>query len=296
MRRALITSGGGAKGAFTVGVLKHLAKRGVTSFDIVSGTSTGSLIAGMASIGEINVLEQVYSSVKNDDILLKQNFVHNLTHNKPYIFDTEPLRELITKHITDSVFQKIINSSTILCLSGISLQKGTLTVFSTKTLPPTADYNTMKITTKQELIDAMVASSSQAGFLPPVKINGEQFVDGGNREVIPTRVAVNLLPEEIYVVSNNPNRINPTSENYTDLFKVLIRAISIFIQDVRENDMAVLRSYASKTGAKVYLIEPEEDLDPEYPTGLRFNQLAMTNWIKKGELRAKKILDLGPIV
>ncbi|HYG37996.1 MAG TPA: patatin-like phospholipase family protein [Cytophagales bacterium] len=296
MRRALITSGGGAKGAFTVGALKHLAKVGIDTFDIVSGTSTGSLIASMAAIGEIDLLEQVYSTVTNQDILLQQNIVQNLTNNKPFIFDTEPLRELIVKHITDSVFQKIVQSNTTLCLSGISLQNGALTVFSTKDLPPTADYNTIKINTKKELVDAMVASSSQAGFLPPVNINGEQFVDGGNREVIPTRIAVNLLPDEIFVISNNPNRIFPTTENYTNILKVLMRAIAIFIQEVRENDMAVLRLYAAKSGAKVTIIEPEEDLDPEYPTGLRFNQLAMTNWIKKGELRAKKILDQGGIV
>ncbi len=41
-KRALITSGGGAKGAFTVGALEELRKQNITHFDIVSGTSTGA--------------------------------------------------------------------------------------------------------------------------------------------------------------------------------------------------------------------------------------------------------------
>ena len=39
MIRALITSGGGAKGAFTVGALNELADMGIDQYDIISGTT-----------------------------------------------------------------------------------------------------------------------------------------------------------------------------------------------------------------------------------------------------------------
>ena len=52
MIRALITSGGGAKGAFTVGALNELADMGIDQYDIISGTSTGALIAALTVAGK----------------------------------------------------------------------------------------------------------------------------------------------------------------------------------------------------------------------------------------------------
>lgn len=296
MKRALITSGGGAKGAFTVGALKHLQNQNLHQFDIISGTSTGSLIAALAAAGKIDLLKTIYASVQNDDILKKQNITFNLLNKRPFIFDTEPLRELIDIHITDQVFQTINQSNTILCLTAINLQTGMPTVFSNKNIRATANYASKRFASLGSFKEALLASSSQAGFLPPVTISGQQFVDGGNREVIPTRVAVNLLPDEVVVISNNPNQLFQVPDKYDDLLKILLRAISIFLQDVRENDLAVLRDFRSMTGAKVIHILPEEDLDPEFPTGLRFKQTLMASWIAKGELRAKHALRQGPFV
>ncbi|MGZ8522928.1 MAG: patatin-like phospholipase family protein, partial [Chitinophagaceae bacterium] len=44
MKKALVISGGGSKGAFAVGVYKHLISGYALDFDVLVGTSTGSLI------------------------------------------------------------------------------------------------------------------------------------------------------------------------------------------------------------------------------------------------------------
>ena len=68
--RVLITSGGGAKGAFTVGVLNYLKnEKQITHFDLISGTSTGALIASLASVGKIDELKEVYLNTTNANIL-----------------------------------------------------------------------------------------------------------------------------------------------------------------------------------------------------------------------------------
>ena len=187
MKTALITSGGGAKGAFTIGVLSHLATLGIKRFDIISGTSTGALLATFACLGDVETLRRIYTSVGTDDVLKKQNLVDNFLHSRPYVFTTEPLMALLDSYITDEVYRRIVASGTLLCLTAVSLQSGQTTVFSTRALPAAGFVNKV-ITSRGMLLSALRASSSQAGFLPPVTIDGEQYVDGGNRQVLPTLV------------------------------------------------------------------------------------------------------------
>ena len=57
MKRALVISGGGSKGAFAVGVIKQLQQLYPTLFfDIYVGSSTGSLIVPMGAIDEVVLL------------------------------------------------------------------------------------------------------------------------------------------------------------------------------------------------------------------------------------------------
>jgi NTE family protein len=301
MKTALITSGGGAKGAFTVGALSFLNKKNIKTFDVISGTSTGSLIAAIMADttnpdANIKLLRDVYSTVKDTDILKTGNLVQQITQGKSYIFDTEPLRDMIAKHVDNTRFTNILQANTLLCLTAVSLQTGMPTVFTNKHLPETPFYKVREVKTLQLLRDALLASSSQPVFLPSVKIDNEQYVDGGNREVIPSQVAVNTLPDIIYVISNNPATFQQQNKEYKGILDVLIRSMSIFIQDVRENDIAVLAAYASRTGKKVIRIEPDSDLDPENPTGLRFDKALMQSWMKKGEMRAEAILKQEGII
>ena len=71
MKRALVISGGGSKGAFAVGILKRLFNEYPNlDFDILVGTSTGSLMVPYVSIGEMKLLEKLYTEQKTEDIVL----------------------------------------------------------------------------------------------------------------------------------------------------------------------------------------------------------------------------------
>lgn len=126
-------------------------------------------------------------------------------------------------------------------------------------------------------------------------IAGEQYVDGGNREVLPTLAIPLLRPDRVLAISNNPRKMPPGKPVYDNVLDVIIRAISIFVQEVRENDIELLSRYSQETGAKYLIFEPDRDLDPDYPTGLRFDQLAMALMMVKGEETAKALLAGNPI-
>ena len=63
MSRAIVISGGGSKGAFAVGVLKRLFEVYPNlDFDMIVGTSTGSLMAPLLAMKDIASLETLYSN------------------------------------------------------------------------------------------------------------------------------------------------------------------------------------------------------------------------------------------
>jgi NTE family protein len=300
MKRALILSGGGAKGAFTVGALGVMNReKPELTFDIMSGSSTGALIASLFIIDEITLLERIYLNVNNDHILLAQDPLRNIKKNQPFIFSDEPLTKLVGEVVTEAVAQRVINSPKTLLLTAINLQTGRITVFSNQSIPATANYDVIRIRTRDTLMKAMRASSNQAVFMPPVSISNDlgeefQFIDGGNREVIPTLAVIDQNPTELYVLSNNPAQIFTVPEKYTSILSILERSIGIFIQDVRENDMAALNHWTKSEGRNVPVtrIDPLEDLDPDFPTGLRFNPRRMGDMMATGALRAREILGI----
>lgn len=299
--KVLITSGGGAKGAFSVGALQHLlGPGGIDFFDLVSGTSTGSLIAAMVTAGKMDTLTNVYLNTQNTDILKPANIVTSLTEGKPYVYDTEPLLKQVETHVDDDAYVTIMNGPTTLCLNSVCLDTGRLTVFSNREILPDRHYDRIIMDNRDLMIRGLLGSSNQAVFMKPVEINGRSYVDGGNKEVVPSRAVVSNLdndPEhEIYVLSNNPNELVASSTGFGDILKVLMRAISIFIQEVRENDLEVLitSKKISPSKIRIFYICPDEELDEDYPTGLRFSKVKMMGWMRLGKTKARQVLTDYP--
>ena len=78
MKSALVISGGGAKGAFAVGIVKSIYERFHDKgwFSIVGGSSTGALVATMSALlngpaanDALELMVRVYSSFRTKDLL-----------------------------------------------------------------------------------------------------------------------------------------------------------------------------------------------------------------------------------
>ena len=73
--RALVISGGGSKGAFGGGVAQYLLQEGGKDYDLLVGTSTGSLLVPHLALNNIEKIKNIYTSVNQNSIFSVCPFV-----------------------------------------------------------------------------------------------------------------------------------------------------------------------------------------------------------------------------
>lgn len=246
MKKALVISGGGSKGAFAVGVYKHLVENFDLDFDVLVGTSTGALIVPLAALGKTDLLEELYTTQKTENIVIKDNIGNRL--NKDAIFEVTPLWDTINKYYDDAFYEELIESGKEIFLNTTCLQTEELVVFTTVQEPiPSKYYEVRRLENAEHFRRAVLASACQPVFMTPVKVNkqvpGEpfpdhQFVDGGVREYAGVQMAIDNDAKEIFTIllaSDQPAE----APEFKTLFPILERTISIFTTDVSKNDLVI---------------------------------------------------------
>lgn len=247
-KKALVVSGGGSKGAYAVGVLKLLSEmRPELEFDILVGTSTGSLIVPMIASDNLPLLEQVYTSVRKHDIVTEGNLVENFRFAVSF-YDTQPLANLIMQHFTDSVYNKIKADGKELFLATTCLQTGATVMWGVQAPITGSDYAIEQIRDAGEFRRAILASCNQPVFMEPITIRQgmtepRQYVDGGVREYLGIQLAIDAGADEIFAISLAASKEEPVDTAYTKIYPILERTIDIFTEDVGWNDIKVPRVY-----------------------------------------------------
>jgi NTE family protein len=108
MKRALVLSGGGAKGAFQLGAVRYIESVVKTenpgyNFDIIAGVSVGSLNGVMLAMDKYDELENLWNTITDEDIytgslkLLPAFF--RVLFKKRSVLGNKPLKQLLDKHV-----------------------------------------------------------------------------------------------------------------------------------------------------------------------------------------------------
>ena len=74
MKKALVISGGGSKGAFAGGVAQYLMKKENREYDLFLGTSTGSLMVSHLALDMLDELKHLYTNVNQSTIFSNNPF------------------------------------------------------------------------------------------------------------------------------------------------------------------------------------------------------------------------------
>ncbi len=226
-RTALVLSGGGARGAYQVGVLKAIAEEipaGTNPFEIITGVSVGAINASyLASRAEdmkagIEGLCKLWLSLEPGDIyetklwpLLRDIGKWSLAlplgwagfKPPPSIFDNTPLRRLINREVDFKQLQKILDSDVIesLAITASSYARSQSVSFYYGSVPVVPWHRSRRDGIPSVITDHHVLASSALPLVfPAEKMNGTWFGDGALRQLAPLSPAVHLGADKIFVV------------------------------------------------------------------------------------------------
>lgn len=195
--RAIVLSGGGARGSYQVGVWKALRKLSI-NYDIVTGTSIGSVNGLMmtqndylktlwlwSNIG-FNVLYDEKFPNKYDTILEKTEIYKNYAKHflKKGGISMGKMRNLLTK-VYDS--KKFLNSK---------INYGLVTFNLSKMEP----VFIQKKDVKDDIVDYVLASACCYPAFQKTKIKGESYIDGGVYDNMPINMAIEMGAKEVIAV------------------------------------------------------------------------------------------------
>ncbi len=196
MKRALILSGGGARGAFQIGVWKYLQERNWTP-DLVCGTSVGAINAvAIASGMPLDRLFAIWTTYHRPMIYRFRmlRFLVNLLLGRPLkpVMDTRPMRKMVTRHLDIAALRK---SRMDVIITAVNLLTSRLHLFNQNVIE----------------VDHVMASSAMPILFPWQYIDGEPYWDGGVMANSPLFPALKSGADEIIVVLLSPVGNAPTA-------------------------------------------------------------------------------------
>lgn len=253
-KTAVVLSGGGAKGAYEVGVLKALRAQGIEP-DIWCGTSVGSFNAAMAAAGRpLAEIESVWLNLRTRDVfrprvdprdLLSMDLrapirlayhsavsvgsflAETLRHGgrwwealdlDDFLVDTSPFENLIRTNVDIHALHR---SERVLCIA--------LTRLKPAGASPLELVDGPSVTHRH-----IMASCSLPLIFPPVELAGGVFCDGGVVMNSPLKAAIDRGADEIFVVDLTP----PPAEYLQGTLPLAYQVLSAQFGETLRRDIA----------------------------------------------------------
>jgi NTE family protein len=226
-KTALVLSGGGARAAYQVGVLRGLLDIGAlsTGIDILAGSSAGSINAGAIAARAddlpkaIAALERIWGKLEIEQVFrtdiqslgtIGARWAWDLTFGGAFghvaakaLVDTSPLRALLNRVIPVRQISANIESGALqaLAVAATDLQTAEGTVFlQAAGEVPLWQRRRWRVERTVIGIDHLLASSAIPILFPAVAVGGRYFADGCIRNTAPLSPAINLGADRIIAI------------------------------------------------------------------------------------------------
>lgn len=290
----LSLSGGGDNGAFGAGLLVGWSQRGTRpDFDLVTGVSTGALLAPFAYLGKDYdpVMTYVYTQTSPAQIYRMRWLLSVVTNDG--IADTAPLYDLIAKYVDADFLRKVAHEHQAkgrwLLIGTTNIDAGMPVVWNMGKIASIGTPEALDLFRK-----IMLASASIPGAFPPVMfdvaVNGETYhemhVDGGVSAQVflyPTAAAkradaagvMRNNKRDAYIIRNS--RLDTDKEDVQrSTISIVKRSISQLIQAQGVGDIYQIYQTTQKdhVGFNLAFIGPDfkttrkVEFDPDYMKAL----------------------------
>jgi len=278
----LLLSGGGVYGAYPAGLLcgwtmsgKPPEAGGRPTFDVVTGVSTGALIAPLAFLGPEfdDQMKQFYTTVRNDDIFKIRRSVRSYFAES--LADNAPLKKKIDGSITPRMVARIAAEHAAgrrLYIGTTNLDTKRLVVWDIGAIATkgTADARAL-------IVNVILASAAIPGFFPSVRFNvtidgkpyEEMHVDGGVTRALffrppyippgaPSHEAESLTGSNIFALVAGKAFPDPEGVKARTI-AVVSASVSNLLYVSARNDLHRFYTYSMLTGMDFFaaLIPPE---------------------------------------
>lgn len=318
-KTALVLTGGGARGAYQVGVLKAVAdlfpKRSHNPFSIITGTSAGAInavaIAASANNFRLSIkkVEKIWADLEvnkvyNADTLhIASSFIRlfmslfnaGISKSRPLsLLDNSPLRELLRHSIQFRNIQSRIDRGYLdaVGITASSYNSGESVTFYQANTDVQKWHNARKIGHPAVVsIEHLMASSALPTIFPAEKIGREYFGDGALRQISPISPALRMGADRAMVIGVSGNeRVDPGAEveNHSPSLAKMVGHIfnSAFI-DALDTDL----DHLSRINELLGILENE---NPKAPSGgLRsIDLLCIEPSIEFDKIAEKHVQDL----
>jgi NTE family protein len=184
---AFVLGGGGVLGAVEVGMLRALLERDIVP-DLVLGTSVGALNGAMVAreprLGVVEKLTALWQGASQQTAQVYGDSplrtVRRAMSTGTHLWSAKPLRQALDEELGDLTFEELPVRFQV-CAA--SIERAAEHWFATG-----------------RVVDAVVASAAVPGLLPPARIDGEHYLDGGIVNSIPLGRAVQLGATRVFVL------------------------------------------------------------------------------------------------
>ena len=293
--RALVISGGGAKGAFAGGVAEHLINKENIDYDIFVGSSTGGLLIPHLAGGNIQAIKEVYTNVCQEDIFNVSPFIIKKDENgklSSRINHVKILGQFLkgrktfgeTKNLRKTI-SKILSPSDYTCIKA----KGKKVIVTVSNLTHNRlEYKYLADCSYDDFCDWMWASACFVPFMSLVEKNDCEYADGGFGNYVPIEEAIAAGATEIDVIVLQPRHKVKENKKTKNAFDVMLNSMGFMLSQIVYDDIRLghLQSIYNDDVHVRFFFTPRVLTDYSF----YFNPEQMTAWWAEGYEYAERRL------
>ncbi len=288
--RAMVISGGGSKGAFAGGVAEYLLETKKHSYDLLLGTSTGSLLISHLGLKKTEKIRSIYTSVTQDSIFSNcpftiehkygiatiginhWNVVKNFLRGGKTFGESLNLLDLIRNSVTEAEFDSLKNGplDIVVTVSNLTLNR--------------VEYKSINDFDYDSFCEWIWISCNYIPFMSLVRKNGYEYADGGLGCMVPIEEAINRGAKVVdaIVLHTEVSHLNRMPSK--NAFSLLTNMFAFMLDRIEEHNIKIGKFTANHQNAIINFYYTPTVLTTN---SLVFDKEQMTKWWKSGYIYAE---------